>query len=111
IADDDAVQGIGGLMGGEGSGCGPGTTSAFLEVALFDPARIAASGRRLGIGSDARYRFERGVDPTSAFWGAEIATRMILELCGGEASTLTVAGEMPRWQREQSLRTGRILSL
>ena len=111
IADDDGVHGIGGVMGGEGSGCGPDTTNVFLEVALFDPVRIAATGRKLGILSDARYRFERGVDPTSALWGAEVASRMILELCGGEASELTIAGEMPDWERQVSLRTTRVLSL
>jgi len=111
IADADGPQAIGGVMGGEGSGCGADTKNVFLEVALFDPARIAAAGRRLGIASDARYRFERGVDPTSAFWGAEIATRMILAICGGEASALTVAGEPPDWKRARSLRISRILSL
>jgi phenylalanyl-tRNA synthetase beta chain len=111
IADADGVQAIGGIMGGEGSGCGDDTTDVFLEVALFDPARIAASGRKLGINSDARYRFERGVDPESAFWGAEVATRMILDLCGGEASALTVAGDMPDWARERSLRLSRLLGL
>jgi phenylalanyl-tRNA synthetase beta chain len=111
IADDDGPQAIGGVMGGEGSGCGADTRNVFLEVALFDPARVAAGGRKLGIMSDARYRFERGIDPTSAFWGAEIATRMILSICGGEASTLTVAGAMPDWRRERSLRISRILSL
>ena len=95
IADDDGVQGIGGVMGGAGSGCGDDTSHVFLEVALFDPIRIAEAGRKLGIMSDARYRFERGIDPTSALWGAEIATRMILDLCGGEASELVSAGEMP----------------
>ncbi len=111
ITDDDGVQGIGGVMGGAGAGCGPDTVNVFLEVALFDPIRIAETGRRLGIISDARYRFERGVDPTSARWGAEIATRMILELCGGEASRLTVAGDMPDGMAELSLRAARILSL
>src|SRR3546814_13418246 len=84
-----------GVMGGAASGCTEATTSAFLEVALFDPVRIAATGRRLGIESDARFRFERGVDPQSALWGAEVVARLILELCGGEASALTIAGEMP----------------
>jgi phenylalanyl-tRNA synthetase beta chain len=111
IADDDGPQGIAGVMGGEGSGCGPDSVNVFLEVALFDPDRIAATGRRLGIASDARYRFERGVDPTSALWGAEMATRMILEICGGEASTLTIAGEMPDVRRERALRAARVLSL
>ena len=111
IADDDGVQGIGGVMGGAGSGCGDDTNNVFLEVALFDPILIAEAGRKLGIMSDARYRFERGIDPTSASWGAEIATRMILELCGGEASELVSAGEMPVWQRDCFLRTRRTLSL
>ena len=111
IADDDGVQGIGGVMGGEGAGCGPDTTNVFLEVALFDPIRIAATGRKLGILSDARYRFERGVDPTSALWGAEMASRMILELCGGEASELTIAGAAPDWRRAVGLRTARIRAL
>ena len=111
IADDDGPQGIGGVMGGAGAGCGPDTTSVFLEVALFDPIRVAATGRKLGILSDARYRFERGIDPTSAHWGAEAASRLILDLCGGEASELTVAGEEPVWRRQVSLRTSRVLSL
>ena len=111
IADDGGVQGIGGVMGGSGSGCGDDTTTAFLEVALFDPIRTAATGRKLAIASDARYRFERGVDPTSALWGAEVAARLITGICGGEASTLSIAGEMPDWVRHQSLRKSRIASL
>ncbi len=111
IADDAAVRAIGGVMGGEETGCTEDTVNVFLEVALFDPIRIAETGRRLGILSDARYRFERGVDPTSADWGAEIATRMILDLCGGEASKPVSAGEMPDWPRSVALRTGRTLSL
>ena len=111
IADDDGVQGIGGVMGGAGSGCGEDTKTVFLEVALFDPIRTAATGRKLAIASDARYRFERGVDPTSALWGAEIAARLIVEICGGEASTLSIAGEMPDWARRQTLRKARIASL
>ncbi len=111
IANDDVVQGIGGVMGGEDSGCGPDTTNVFLEVALFDPIRIAATGRKLGIISDARYRFERGVDPTSALWGADVASQLILDLCGGKASELSIAGDMPKWQRQQTLRLSRILSL
>jgi phenylalanyl-tRNA synthetase beta chain len=111
IADDDGVQGIGGVMGGAGSGCSDDTTNVFLEVALFDPIRIAEAGRKLGINSDARYRFERGIDPTSVHWGTEIATRLILDLCGGEASEIVTAGEMPAWQRETYMRAQRVLSL
>ena len=93
IADDKAVHGIGGVMGGEDSGCTESTINVFLEVALFDPVRVASTGRRLGIESDARYRFERGLDPTSALWGAEVAARLVLDLCGGEASTVCSAGD------------------
>ena len=110
IADPSGVKAIGGIMGGEASGCTEATTSLFLEVALFDPIRTAMTGRKLGIQSDARYRFERGVDPQSALWGAEVAARLILEICGGEASTLTIAGEMPSWQRSATLRAGRLAS-
>jgi phenylalanyl-tRNA synthetase beta chain len=111
IADDKGVDAIGGIMGVEASGVSEDTTDVFLEVALFDPIRTATSGRKLGIMSDARYRFERGVDPESAYHGAHVATRLILELCGGEASTLTVAGDMPAWQREVTLRTARVAAL
>ena len=86
IADDDQVEAIGGIMGGEYSGVTPETKNVFLEVALFDAVATARTGRKLGINSDARYRFERGVDPESAEWGCDIATKLILELCGGEAS-------------------------
>ena len=111
IADDTGVLAIGGVMGGEATGCGDDTTSVFLEVALFDPVRTATTGRRLGIVSDARYRFERGVDPTSALWGAEVAAKLILDICGGEASALTMAGEMPDRRRTVALRKSRIASL
>ncbi len=111
IADDSGALAIGGVMGGEDTGCGEDTTSVFLEVALFDPVRTAATGRKLGILSDARYRFERGVDPTSALWGAEIAARLILDICGGEASALTMAGEMPDHGRSIALRKSRIATL
>ena len=111
IGDEAAVQGIGGVMGGELSGCTETTTEVFLEVALFDPVRVAATGRRLGIISDARYRFERGVDPQSAIWGAEVAARLILELCGGEASEPVSAGTLPKPKREIALRPERAATL
>ncbi len=111
IADGKGVHGIGGIMGGEQTGCTASTTQVFLEVALFDPVRTAATGRRLGIESDARYRFERSVDPASALWGAEVAARLILELCGGEASDLSVAGEMPETARRIELRADRAKTL
>ena len=111
IADDRAALAIGGVMGGETTGCGDDTTNVFLEVALFDPVRTAATGRKLGILSDARYRFERGVDPTSALWGAEIGARLILDICGGEASALTMAGALPDHARKLRLRKSRIATL
>ncbi len=111
IADARGVQGIGGIMGGEASGCTAATRNVFLEVALFDPVRTAATGRKLQIESDARYRFERGLDPTSALWGTEVAARLVLEFCGGEASSTVSAGEMPRWQRRIALRADRVRTL
>ncbi len=99
IADEKAAQSIGGVMGGEDTGCTDATTSVFVESALFDPERIAAAGRKLGILSDARYRFERGVDPEFVVPGLELATKLILEFCGGEPSDLAIAGGVPEWQR------------
>ena len=83
IADENGPEGIGGVMGGEISGCTEDTTSVFLECALFDAGKIAQVGRTLGINSDARYRFERGIDPASADWGVEVAARLVAQLCGG----------------------------
>ncbi len=111
IADEDRVQGIGGLMGGQESGVTHDTTEVFLEVALFDPVRIAKAGRRLGLLSDARFRFERGLDPESADWGEAVATRLIQEICGGEASHLTAAGEIPRDRQRIDLRVKRVAEL
>jgi phenylalanyl-tRNA synthetase beta chain len=96
IADDSGAISLGGIMGGESTGCTAETVDVVLEVALFDPVRTAATGRRLGIESDARARFERGVDPAMVLPGTEYATRLILELCGGEASASIVAGAVPK---------------
>lgn len=111
IADAKGVHGIGGIMGGEDTGVAEDTTEVFLEVAYFDPIRTAASGRKLGIFSDARYRFERGIDPQSVWWGAEVAARLILELCGGETSEVVSSGVMPNWQRSFVLRPDRVKTL
>ncbi len=111
IADDVGVQSLGGVIGGEPTSCTETTTEVFVEAALFDPIRTAATGRRLEIISDARYRFERGVDPAFVGPGLEIATRLILELCGGEASEVVVAGAAPDWQREYLLRPERLAGL
>ena len=95
IADDRGVESLAGIMGGEASGCDEATSDVLIESALWDPANIARSGRRLGITSDARYRFERGVDPAFCLPGLELATRLILDLCGGEPSEIVVAGKVP----------------
>ncbi|MGZ5988850.1 MAG: phenylalanine--tRNA ligase subunit beta, partial [Rhizomicrobium sp.] len=99
IADDAAARGIAGVMGGEETGCSDTTANVFIESAYFDPIRTARTGRRLGIISDARYRFERGVDPEFVVPGLELATQLILEWCGGEASENVVAGHVPEWRR------------
>ncbi len=87
--------GLGGVMGGESTGCSDATTEVFVESAWFDPIRTAQTGRLTGIASDAQYRFARGVDPQSVVSGLELATQLILQLCGGEASEIRVAGEAP----------------
>ena len=99
IADDVVARGIAGVMGGEDTGCSDTTTNVFIESAYFDPARTARTGQKLGILSDARYRFERGVDPEFVVPGLELATKLILEWCGGEPSETVVAGSVPNWRR------------
>ncbi len=111
IVDDGGVESLGGVIGGAATGCTEATNEVFVEAALFDPIRTAATGRRLEIASDARYRFERGVDPAFVGPGLEIATRLILELCGGEASEVVVAGAEPPWRREYRLRPERMSGL
>jgi phenylalanyl-tRNA synthetase beta chain len=111
IADEEGAESIGGIMGGERSGCTDDTVNVFLEAALFDPVRTAASGRKLAIQSDARYRFERGVDPAFVIPGAEIATGMILDICGGSASELVIAGAVPAQDRRVTLRPSRVKTL
>jgi len=88
ISDDTSLHGIGGVMGGLKSCCSLKTSNVFLEVALFDPISITKTGRKLNIQSDARYRFERGVDTSSIEWGVDIATKLIMDLCGGEVSEI-----------------------
>ncbi len=111
IHDDAGPEGIGGVMGGELSGCTEATTNVFLEVALFDPAMVAETGRRLGILSDARYRFESGLDPQSAVWGVEVAAKLVQQLCGGETSHVVTAGTLPPEERRLILRTDRVAAL
>lgn len=95
IADGKAPVAIAGIIGGKDTGVSESTTEVFLEVAYFDPVVIRKAGQKLQIDSDAKYRFERGVDPNLLEAGAEIATRMILEICGGTASELVIAGKNP----------------
>lgn len=100
IADTQAALGLGGVIGGTSSGVTEQTKNVFLEAAWFEPVAVARAGRALSIDSDARYRFERAVDPGFTVAGAEIATRLILELCGGEASVLEISGAAPEVSRE-----------
>ncbi len=92
IADDQGVKSLAGIMGGEASGCSEATTDVLIESALWNEINIAQTGRKLGIHSDARYRFERGVDPAFMVPGLEMATRLVLELCGGTPSDNVVVG-------------------
>jgi phenylalanyl-tRNA synthetase beta chain len=92
IADDSGPESLAGIMGGEATGCSETTTNVLIESALWEPINIAQTGRKLGIQSDARYRFERGVDPAFTVPGLELATKMVLDLCGGTPSEITVAG-------------------
>ena len=93
IADDHGVESLAGIMGGEASGCDENTTDVLIESALWNEINIAQTGRKLGINSDARYRFERGVDPTFMVPGLEMATRLVMETCGGTPSENVVVGK------------------
>jgi phenylalanyl-tRNA synthetase beta chain len=92
IADQKGVESLSGIMGGEETGCSAATTDVLIESALWAPLNIAQTGRTLGINSDARYRFERGVDPAFMVPGLELATKLVLDFCGGEPSEITLAG-------------------
>jgi phenylalanyl-tRNA synthetase beta chain len=111
IADENEAEAVAGVMGGEISGCTENTSDVFIESAYFDPIRTAITGRKLNLQSDARFRFERGVDPVFTYDGAEIATRLVLELCGGEPSEIVVAGEAPDIRKSLTLRGGRVEQL
>lgn len=110
IADEKGPAALGGVIGGLESGCGEGTTDVFLEIAEFDPIHIAETGRALQIESDARYRFERGIDSGFLNDAAEHATQLILDICGGEASELVVEGKAPK-QRTLTFNTARVKEL
>jgi phenylalanyl-tRNA synthetase beta chain len=92
ISDDQGVESLAGIMGGEASGCSEATTDVLIESALWNEINIAQTGRKLGINSDARYRFERGVDPAFMVPGLEMATRLVMEICGGAPSENIIVG-------------------
>lgn len=93
IADEAGPESLAGIIGGEATGCSQATTDVLIESALWEPLNIAQTGRKLGIDSDARYRFERGVDPAFLVPGLELATKLVLDLCGGTPSEITVVGD------------------
>jgi phenylalanyl-tRNA synthetase beta chain len=111
IADDSGAVSLAGIMGGAATGTSEATTHVFLECAIFDPVCIARTGRRLQVQSDARQRFERGVDQALPPLAIEAATRMILDLCGGSAGSVVSAGAEPAWRRQASLRFERVAGL
>ncbi|TVP70024.1 MAG: phenylalanine--tRNA ligase subunit beta [Rhodobacteraceae bacterium] len=111
ISDDQGPESLAGIMGGEHSGCTEDTVNVFLESAYWDPITIAATGRALKINSDARYRFERGIDPAFTLDGLEMATRMVLDLCGGEPSHVVQDGAIPDTTRSYRFDPTRVRGL
>ncbi|MDO5648408.1 phenylalanine--tRNA ligase subunit beta [Paracoccus sp. (in: a-proteobacteria)] len=111
ICDDHGPDSIAGIMGGARSGSQDDTTSVFIEAAYFDPISTATTGRALKMNSDARYRFERGIDPEFTLQGLDLATQMVLDLCGGEPSDIVTAGVVPVTDRAYRLDTARTASL
>ena len=103
IADDSGILGLGGIVGGVSTGCTETTKNVFIECAYFDAASTARTGRALQVESDARYRFERGVDPEFTIDGIEIATRLVMELCGGEACDVVQTGAVPDYKKRNRL--------
>lgn len=111
ISDESGIESIAGIMGGLATGCTEETTNVFLEAAVWDHIQIAHTGRALKINSDARYRNERGIDPAYNMQAIEDATQMILDLCGGEASKVVTAGQVPDVARSYRLDAKRVVSL
>ncbi|OOY03859.1 phenylalanine--tRNA ligase subunit beta [Thioclava sp. F28-4] len=111
ICDDKGVESLAGIMGGEEAGADEDTVDVFLESAYWDPITIAATGRALKINSDARYRFERGVDPAFTLPGLDLAAKMVVDLCGGEVSELVMDGAVPDVSRAYKLDPARVISL
>ena len=110
IADASGVVSLAGVVGGESTGCDENTTSVFIECAWFNPVAVALSGRYHGVASDARARFERGIDPALMPAALDLATQFVIDLCGGEASDIATAGAEPAWQRTANLRFSRLAS-
>jgi phenylalanyl-tRNA synthetase beta chain len=110
ISDDNGAQSIAGIMGGADTGCSEETVNVFVESAYWNPVQIAYTGRALQINSDARYRFERGVDPEFTPEGLELAVRMIVDNAGGQASELIQAGKVPNYARAYRLDVARVRS-
>ncbi len=108
IADESGPLGFGGIMGGELSGATEETKNVLIESAWFEPLSIAATGRKTGLVTEARYRFERGVDPESVMSGLDLATQMIIKLCGGKPSKAKVAGKAPAWRRNIAFDPARV---
>ena len=111
ISDDNGIESIAGIMGGLNTGCDENTVNVFVESAYWDPTKIAITGRKLKINSDARYRFERGVDPLFTISGCDHAVALIQKFGGGEASNLITAGSVPDVSRSYTLDTDRVESL
>ncbi|MBS1302238.1 phenylalanine--tRNA ligase subunit beta [Loktanella sp. SALINAS62] len=111
ISDDSGPVSIAGIMGGDATGCTPETTRVFVESAYWDPVQIAYAGRALKINSDARYRFERGIDPVFTPTGLDHACAMIMDHAGGQASDMVTAGAVPDVARSYTLDTDRVVSL
>jgi len=111
IADAHGADDLAGIMGGERTGVSASTTEMFLEVAIFDPISVATTARKLNINSDARYRFERGLDVTSPDWVQGHVARLVLSICGGEASHVTSAGEGADWKRTIFLADDKVVAL
>ena len=111
IGDAEGVDDLAGVMGGERTGVSESTTDMFLEIAIFDPISVATTGRKLNLHSDARYRFERGLDSESPVWAAGHVARLVTAICGGEASVLVTAGPGADWQRSIFLSAGKVKAL
>ena len=111
ICDESGILGLGGIVGGESSGVSDATTDILIECAVFDPLTIRRSAKRLGVNSDAKYRFERGIDTGFMMDGMEMATRLVQGICGGEASDVSIAGEIPAAPEDVSFDPARVEQL